>query len=34
MGCAVKGFHLLEEKGWAPDLEELKRIVELALKWG
>ena len=27
MGLSVKTFHLLEEKGWAPDLDELQSLV-------
>ncbi len=27
MGCKPCGFHLREENGWAPDLEELKSLV-------
>jgi hypothetical protein len=28
MGCTVKGFHLLEGRDWAPDIGELRKIVE------
>ncbi|MDN5203731.1 aminotransferase class I/II-fold pyridoxal phosphate-dependent enzyme [Fulvivirgaceae bacterium BMA10] len=27
MGCHLKAFHLQEHQNWAPDLEELKRLV-------
>ncbi len=27
MGCVTKGFHLIEENNWRPDLQELKSLV-------
>ncbi len=27
MGCEVKAFHLREENNWAPDLEELEKLI-------
>lgn len=32
MGCTVKAFHLLEENGWKPDLEELATLVSSKTK--
>ena len=32
MGCLPKAFHLKEENQWAPDVEELQRIVNPATK--